>query len=488
MNKAIRWYLISFFLFTLFLANCGKNTTIHGSEQNQESFNGHSSEKTKDTEKTSIDSIISHENPFQDNQNDAGTQDRGIISDNTPTKDEPSPQEKSLIETKQPEINNIDKTTNEHFADLHETTSHEIISNDHNTIEQPTNERIAPEPTQEKKPDKSNNFIPTYQQLPPKYKWNHCKTPFTPSTPKEKWKHNITTPLLVTSQGKPNHRGRDVLANPLSKVWFIGKFAYGAFDKDLKDEKIETWIRYQCQQWQKIDTRYSSREKDNKTVDLVQDDGGRVYVRHDLSSQGQQTTYGQIKMLVKGDHSSANFYFDSVKKSQKVVVFDIDGTLTTDDKEMFKQVFTQMFLGKYVPKMYKDADKVVNLYAYKGYHIVYLTGRPDWLTKISRDWLIKTPFARGTLHLTDTNAQFMPKKSGVQKYKTDFLNFLKKSAHVDIVAAYGNSTTDIGAYIAVGIPKNKIFIIGKNAGKQGTQKIKSYTQHIPYVQQLPTAP
>jgi phosphatidate phosphatase PAH1 len=50
----------------------------------------------------------------------------------------------------------------------------------------------------------------------------------------------------------------------------------------------------------------------------------------------------------------------------------------------------------------------------------------------------------------------------------------------DVVAAYGNATTDIGAYAAAGIPTNRTFIVGEFGGQGGTVAIESndFSAHI----------
>ncbi len=431
-----------------FLGSCSPSTSLKTEQRAQESLQGHAQESLLSESHQEVFPTDLRESSIAEATSFLDAHDEKLQTDASPSTESPELQEN-------------------HPSHL-ESSLHEI-----------PHETSPPEIPHES----SSPTVPTYQQLPQRYKWEPCPSQPFPPQKKEKWLHK-TTSLFVTSQGKANHRGRDVLANPLAKVWLIGKFAYGPIDKDLKKEKVATWIRYRCQKWKKINVRLTSTEKQNPKVDLVEDDGGRIFLQHDLQQLGTPPLFAKIRMLVKGDLSSADFYLDTIQPNKKTVVFDIDGTLTTDDKEMFKEIFS----GKYTPKMYPNADKIVRIYASKGYQIVYLTGRPDWLTKMTRSWLIKKLFPRGTLHLTDTNSQVLPTKSGVQKYKATFLKFLKKTAHISIFAAYGNATTDIGAYLAAGIPKKKIFIIGKHAGEQGTQKLTSYTKHLPYVLQLPKAP
>ncbi len=55
--------------------------------------------------------------------------------------------------------------------------------------------------------------------------------------PKVAW-NSALTPILVTSQGAPQHRGRDLFLRVGDPQWVLGKFAYGLADKDLKGEDV----------------------------------------------------------------------------------------------------------------------------------------------------------------------------------------------------------------------------------------------------------
>ena len=50
-----------------------------------------------------------------------------------------------------------------------------------------------------------------------------------------------------------------------------------------------------------------------------------------------------------------------------------------------------------------------------------------------------------------------------------------------------NTTTDIKAYVASGIPKERIYIIGPHGGKGGSVKIDNFTDHIPEIFAFPDA-
>jgi phosphatidate phosphatase PAH1 len=52
--------------------------------------------------------------------------------------------------------------------------------------------------------------------------------------------------------------------------------------------------------------------------------------------------------------------------------------------------------------------------------------------------------------------------------------------------AYGNADTDIEAYQNVGIPDDRIFLVGKLAGQMGVEPIptsEAYGAHLPIAEQ-----
>lgn len=314
-----------------------------------------------------------------------------------------------------------------------------------------------------------------------------CDNPFVPTGATVKWEH-LSTSTFVITQGAANHRGQDVVVNPGQDAVLIGKFAYGAFDKDLKDELVETWFQRNppCGGWEKLGSDATSEEGEFGTQLGVEDDGGMVFRTLPAAQVPGPGVY-PVVMLVKGDHSTARFDLYVWKPGRKVVVTDIDGTMTTGDSEVFSEYFSKLFEGSYVPKMYDDADTVMRLYADKGYDIVYMTGRPNWLKGITSDWLVAKGFPRGPVHVTNESSEVLPTKAGVQAYKTAFLAFLAGGRGADLRYAYGNATTDIGAYAAAKIGKERTFIIGKNAGADGTQAIQSYTAHLPVAGAMPAA-
>jgi hypothetical protein len=310
--------------------------------------------------------------------------------------------------------------------------------------------------------------------------------PFAPPATPAGWRHS-STGLLVTSQGPANHRAQDVVVASGAPQRLVGKFAYGPFDKDLDDEDVELFIQRDppCGVWTSLGKQATSEGQHGTTWGIA-DDGGRIFFEIPAAEALPVGRY-PLRMLVLGDHSQAKLSLTVVAPGTRAVVFDIDGTLTTDDFELITQVFDQLAKGSYKPKAYPAGTQVARTWHDKGYLLVYLTGRPDWLRRITLPWLQDQNAPPGPLHLTDTNGQALPTANGVGTYKTAYLNELKQQG-VTLHAAYGNATTDIQAYLAAGVPKERVFIIGKHGGEQGTVALNDYPSHLPTAQAAPTPP
>jgi phosphatidate phosphatase PAH1 len=154
----------------------------------------------------------------------------------------------------------------------------------------------------------------------------------------------------------------------------------------------------------------------------------------------------------------------------KVVLSDIDATLTTEDLELFNQVTDET----YVPRMKAAADRLLQAWSMKGYPVIYLTARPHVLRVETRRWLEDFGFPVGPVI---TSATFV---SDPAPYKTAWTRRIVDDFQWDVVAAYGNAETDIAAYANAQIPLDRTFIIGPLAGMSGTVAIQNddYTQHI----------
>lgn len=291
----------------------------------------------------------------------------------------------------------------------------------------------------------------------------HCDAPFPGST-LEEFRHPLISGATVLL-GAPNHHFRDVFVAPGEPGVLTARFTYGITDKDLEDERVEVWLQ-RCPGWESLG------------VFLTTSDGFiNVAIPQDLPKGDYQ-----LRAVVLGDGTTADGMLPVWPPDVQVILTDIDGTLTTSDFELIDE-----FLLASDAEMFTDANLVMQTWAAKDYRIVYLTGRPQLINRYSRGWLKDHNFPLGPLKLTNNNTDVIPNEEGVQEFKTEFLVDLRDRLGVNIVNAYGNATTDIGAYAAAGIPKTNTFIIGENAGTENTIAIPSYTEHLPFLSTFPDA-
>ena len=191
---------------------------------------------------------------------------------------------------------------------------------------------------------------------------------------------------------------------------------------------------------------------------------------YELPDTGYVAPNGQpIYSLLDADGSCAEHYDFLYPPGEKVVISDIDGTLTTDDGQLLTQISDET----YVPKVMGAGDKLTQAWAMKGYPVIYLTARPHVFRPETRAWLRDLGFAGGAL-LTANDV------GDAAAYKTMWLGRMVTTFGWNIVAAYGNADTDITAYENVGIPKTQTFIVGPLAGNRGTVGIPNmdFTAHI----------
>ncbi len=157
-----------------------------------------------------------------------------------------------------------------------------------------------------------------------------------------------------------------------------------------------------------------------------------------------------------------------VAAGQPATVFDIDGTLTPADSENLKDYARRLLRRPRAegPALRKGAVEAARRAAADSLP-VFLSGRPPWLARPTREWLAHHGFPLGVVVLMARTGDILPSPSRVGRAKTESLADLQ-AAGLSILRAYGNATTDIQAYAAVGVPKDRTFILGVHGGKDGT--------------------
>lgn len=279
-------------------------------------------------------------------------------------------------------------------------------------------------------------------------------TPPAFTNPAKKSFRNFGSTVL-SSLYKPWHMVNDQIVKSGQPVTVIGKFDYDALlHKDLENEYVHAYLSGTgISGWQYLG-RYTT------------DTDGKVAV-----TTNRPVGEYRIRFVVEGDLSTVDGYVSVVEAGRKAVLFDVDGTLTINDFEAYAD-----YVGVKTATAYAYAAQTVNEYKAKGYQIIYLTARPYWVTKDAREWFAIQKIPGGFYRSNPYGDGPIPPSA--QAHKTTNIQYLRNTVGLDIIRAYGNATTDIGAYAAGGIPKSSTYIIGSNAGKDGTQALyNDYTYH-----------
>ncbi|MFT3698010.1 MAG: hypothetical protein QM831_33020 [Kofleriaceae bacterium] len=206
----------------------------------------------------------------------------------------------------------------------------------------------------------------------------------------------------------------------------------GLFGNPVVDEAVSLWT-YDGSAW-------SSKGRAQTGADGTYDFSSTGFV-----AENNKPVYS----VLEADGSCAEHYNLLLPAGSKVVVSDIDGTLTTDDQQELDQIPD----ATYVPLMMGHANDMAQAWADKGYPVIYLTARPHLFRVETRVWLRDQMFPTGVL-ITGNN------ESDAATYKTIWLKRMIQTFGWNVVAAYGNAQTDVDAYNNVGIPKAQTFIVG----------------------------
>lgn len=278
-----------------------------------------------------------------------------------------------------------------------------------------------------------------------------------PQVAAESWRHPRRA-RFATGAGAPHHSTQGPLAVEGERIVVRGKFAYGAISKDLEHERVRLFVNTGACSW--------------IAASGMTDSDGRVTIRLSPLPSG---TYA-YRLVVPGDGSTTSGTIAVRPRGANIVVFDVDGTLTTDDGEVFEEAL----LGRRAD-MHRGAVDVVRWYARQGIQPVYVTGRTYHLQEITRRWLETQGFPPGPLHTTDRVRSSLPGRR-VRDYKERLLGSLTDEGF-NLVAAYGNASSDICAYAAAGVSPRSTFIIGDNGGNacEGyprTVAVGTYPEHL----------
>lgn len=177
---------------------------------------------------------------------------------------------------------------------------------------------------------------------------------------------------------------------------------------------------------------------------------------------------GSVKLRWWYKQQPADATLFTIRQGQTASVFDIDGTLTVSDAENWKDYARRLLRDPKPggPKLRANAVEAAARAAEDSLP-VYLTGRPPWMGRPTREWLAFHHFPDGVVLWMPLTRDVLPTQEHVGQAKLAQLKALQATG-LTFLRAYGNALTDIRAYDAAGIPKARTFIMGKHGGKGGT--------------------
>ncbi len=276
-----------------------------------------------------------------------------------------------------------------------------------------------------------------------------------------------------------NHRGYDMFYRETDDHWVLAKFAEGnIFDFDLENEEISIYLLRGCTgEWEFLGTGFTTDDGDHATIEGVEDTGGRLYfqIPDDLKlGLGRH----RIHMIVESDNSRADQYIEVIPEGAPLFVSDVDGTLTTSEFEEFGDLLT----GD-IPESNTFAAGALTILEQKGYHPMYMTARPEFLYKRTREFLRVRGFPQGIVRTTLSKDGALNDEAIV--YKTGQLAALEGKGLIPTYVI-GNSETDAEAYNNANIqPLEHRIFFQYTDDVFGGRRIESYEELLDEFDALP---
>ncbi|XP_063951970.1 protein retinal degeneration B-like [Lytechinus pictus] len=274
---------------------------------------------------------------------------------------------------------------------------------------------------------------------------------FIPAQPREKWQRKRTSVKMKQSVN-PNHRAKDVVVVEGSPQMLVGRFMYSTLDMvTLTGEKVDIHIM----------TQPPSGEWVHFATEVTSSNGRVSYTIPEARRLGQGIY--PVKMVVRGDHTSADSYLTVVPPKTECVVFSIDGSFTASVSIMGRD-----------PKVRAGAVDVVRHWQELNYLIIYVTARPSMQKQKVVSWLAQHNFPHGVVSFCDGIT------TDPLRQKANYLKGLVDQSKLVIHAAYGSSK-DIPIYCSIGLKPTQIYIVGKVSKKYQSQAVvlsDGYAAHL----------
>jgi hypothetical protein len=290
-------------------------------------------------------------------------------------------------------------------------------------------------------------------------------------------------PPKVPGQGEEDSgysRGRDMLYVEGQPQWVLGKFTKWGFpsDKDVVGSTVHVFLDRGCAgAWIELGTTVTTDDGEHPIVEGIEDSGGRVYFQIP-ADQALEVGRHRIHMVEEDNWETAEALIDVVPAGAPLFVSDVDGTLTTSENEEAYD-----FLIDTIPDANPFAAEALSLLASKGYRPMYITARPEWLDRRTREFVELHDFPQGIIHTTTTYTGANGDAAAL--YKSGEFAMLKGKGLVPSYV-FGNKDSDALAFDNAGITPldHRVFFQFTDAA-HGGRRIESYEELLAEFEALP---
>lgn len=282
------------------------------------------------------------------------------------------------------------------------------------------------------------------------------------------WRHRHQS-SVIASTGSARHRGIDLITSVISKEQKIqGELHYGLWDKNLEEEDVEV---------------FACNGKDWHLLGQATTDSHGLFSL--ILSGENKLPLGKYPLFVsvKGDRSHFFMLALILPQGGKIVVSDIDGTLTGSENAYPKSIITEVLVIAH-----KGAKEALTAFAQKCYYPIYVTARGRRFTASTHHWLLEQGFPDGPLRLAPSLLTYPGQET--LTYKSNILKQILDTG-VEIIAGIGNRASDIFAYQKAHIPF--IFIKRPEFDEETIPHFEKkqaigfyqYEELLPYIQKIP---